>query len=472
MKPDKRLLAEAQAIEAELSRRKLELKITDPVAFATSIGFPPDPWQEQVLRFRAKQLCLLCTRQAGKTTTSSLLALHRAISVRGALILIISPSQRQSSEMLLKVKEVMRGMPVPPRLEEDNKLSLTFENRSRIVSLPANEGTIRGFSAVNLLIEDEAGDVPDSLNTAIRPMLAVSGGQLIIMGTPKGRQGHFFEAYERGGDAWERIRIVGSQIKRYAPGFLEQEREDFYRRGLGDYFRQEYECEFVSAAAGRVYGGYDELRNGINELPTTRADDWTYLCGLDFGIQDQNALTVLGWRPHDPCVYVIESYRKTAIPSEMAEEVRILDARYHFTRIVGDVGGMGKAFAEEARRRFHLPIEPAEKHNKIGFISLLNGDLHQGRLRIHLPRCADLIGEWLELPWETGGKREADGFDNHAADATLYAWRACTAFLESAQRIIMPGSPEARAQEQADLLARDIEKHERLRDGEWWETLN
>jgi hypothetical protein len=469
---DKRLLREAQELEAEYQRRKGKRRLNDPLEFATSIGKAPDEWQGQVLTFKGKRLILNCARQAGKSTMVAILGLHRALVKPGALILVISPSQRQSSELLIKVKEAMRGMEMAPEVENDNKLSVSFSNDSRIVSLPANEGTIRGFSNVELLIEDEAGDVPDELNAAIRPMLAISGGQLLLLGTPRGRRGHFFESWEHGGDDWTRIKVTADRIPRYEPDFLTREREDMYRRGMGEFYRQEYECEFVNAAAGRVYSGFDDQRNCIDELPKGARSDWTYLCGLDFGIKDANAITVLGWRAHDPCIYVVESYHHEAIPSEMAEEVKRLDAKYQFARIVGDVGGMGKAFAEEARRRYHLPIEPAEKHNKVGFISLFNGDLHTGRIKILRSTCRDLIAEYYELPWAEGGKKEADGFDNHCADSCTYIWRAANAFLETTRTVIDPGSREWRLKQQEDLLARDWEKIERERSEEWWQRIS
>ena len=469
MTVDQRLLLQAQAIQEEIDRRRAEKSLHDPVAFSKTCGFIPSPWQEKLLRSDSKRIVLLTARQAGKSTCCAHLALHRALTVFNALILIISPSQRQSTELLLKIKKAIGSMPRPCELAEDNKMSLTLANGSRILSLPANEGTIRGFSAVNLLIEDEAGDVPDELYIAVRPMLAVSGGQNILMGTPKGRRGHFFETWEaaEAGQRWERIKATADDITHYAEGELEAAREDLYRRGLGDYFRQEYYCEFVNAAAGRVYSGFDKQRNVIDELPP--ANEWSFLCGLDFGIQDHNAVTVLGWRPHDTCVYVIESYRKEAIPSEMAEEVKRLDQKYHFQRIVGDVGGMGKAFAEEARRRFYIPVEPADKHNKLGYIALLNGDLHTGRLKLLNHATRDLQQEWMELPWDEGGKKEADGFDNHAADSCLYTWRAANAFLETSRSEMRVGSPEWRKKQQDDLLARDTEKFERERNREWWE---
>lgn len=198
--------------------------------------------------------------------------------------------------------------------------------------------------------------------------------------------------------------------------------------------------------------------------------NWTYLLGLDFGVRDENALAILAWRPHDVCVYIAEAYRFKAIPSEMAEEVQRLDQTYKFERIVGDVGGLGKAFSEEMRRRFQIPVEPAEKHNKLGNIALFNGDLERGRIKVVGAKCGDLLTEWAELPWTADGLREADGFNNHAADAVLYAWRAAYAYTERPKEAKpKPGSPEALAAEEDELFEARMEKLRREQEKEWWD---
>ena len=56
-----------------------------------------------------------------------------------------------------------------------NRLSIAFPNGSRIVGLPGCEGTTRGFSAVSLLLVDEASRVKDDAYQAMRPVLA--GGE-------------------------------------------------------------------------------------------------------------------------------------------------------------------------------------------------------------------------------------------------------------------------------------------------------
>ena len=196
----------------------------DPVIFAKeALRVNPDPWQERALRWSGRRLLLNCSRQSGKSTTAAILALHRALFYPASLVLLVSPSLRQSSELFRKVQDLLKTLPEEqqPELVEDNKLSLTMKNKSRIVSLPGSEGTIRGFSGAALIVEDEAARVPDELYFAGRPMLAVSGGRLILMSTPFGKRGHFFKEWTEGGDTWERIMIPAHDCPRISPECLE-----------------------------------------------------------------------------------------------------------------------------------------------------------------------------------------------------------------------------------------------------------
>lgn len=233
----------------------------DPVVFAReALGFTPDKWQEQALRWSGKRLLLNCSRQSGKSTTAAVLALHRALFYPSSLVLLVSPSLRQSSELFRKVQDMLKTLlqGQQPELVEDNKLSLTMTNKSRIVSLPGSEGTIRGFSGAALIIEDEAARVPDDLYFAVRPMLAVSGGRLILMSTPFGKRGHFFKEWTEGG-TWERIQIPAYDCPRISREFLEEERQ-----ALGDWwFKQEYLCEFVETV-DQLFT-YDQVVTAVTE---------------------------------------------------------------------------------------------------------------------------------------------------------------------------------------------------------------
>lgn len=237
----------------------------DPVVLAERVGMKPQDWQARVLRSTSDRLLLNCSRQAGKSTIASLLGLHCAVYEPGSLVLILSPSERQSKELFRKCLVAYRSLGRPVPSEAENRLSLELENGSRVVSLPGTAGTIRGFSNVAMLIIDEAAQVEDDIYLTVLPMLAVSGGRLIAMSTPFGRRGWFYDAWQS--DGWEKIHVPADQVAHIRPEFLAEA-----RASMGSWwFRQEYDCEFMDAATA-VFGSED-----IEKLFSEEVEPWTDL---------------------------------------------------------------------------------------------------------------------------------------------------------------------------------------------------
>lgn len=230
-------MAVSSAIAFDLARA------LDPVLLAEQAGIVPDPWQADVLRSTAPRMLLCASRQAGKSTITSILAMHTALYSAGSLVLLLSPSLRQSGEIFKKALAVYRGLGRPVMPESETALTLTLENGSRIVSLPGSkDGNIRGYSGVDLLVIDEAAFVADALYVSVRPMLAVSGGRLVALSTPHGTRGWYWSAWQ-GDDGWEKYEVPAPLCPRISPEFLDEE-----RRTMGDWaFRQEYLCQFVES---------------------------------------------------------------------------------------------------------------------------------------------------------------------------------------------------------------------------------
>ena len=227
--------------EADLAA-DLTLALDPAEVFRRAVG-EPDPWQQRVLRSTAFRILLLCARQTGKSTTTAALALYEALYRAGALVLLLSPSLRQSGELFRKVTGLYEtlGRPVPEA--ERSALRLELANGSRLVSLPGSEKTVRGFSSVTLAVVDEAARVPDELYRAVRPMLAVSGGRLVALSTPFGKRGWFHDEWTDLENDWERVKVPAMECNRISPDFLRSE-----RISLGPWwFRQEYLCSFEDA---------------------------------------------------------------------------------------------------------------------------------------------------------------------------------------------------------------------------------
>jgi hypothetical protein len=234
----------ARDVAAEVAMAGDLVLALDPVRLAERAGIVPDPWQLDLLRSGARQMILLCSRQAGKSTVSAVVAVHEAVYRPPALVLLLSPSLRQSQELYRKVRFIYGALGGgTARPAEESALRLELCNGSRIVCLPGKEATIRGYSGVALLIIDEASRVPDELYQAMRPMLAVSGGRLILLSTPFGKRGFFYREWSEGGADWHRTSVTADQVPRISTVWLEAE-----RAAIGDWwYRQEYGCVFVDA---------------------------------------------------------------------------------------------------------------------------------------------------------------------------------------------------------------------------------
>lgn len=243
----RRALKQAQALDVPEMLEEDALPIP-PLDFARACGFEPDQWQADVLASSSRKRMLCCCRQAGKSTTTSVAGLHEALYHPGALVLLVSPSLRQSGELFRKVVSLYRGIEAlsVPKMSAESALRCEFANGSRIVSLPGSENTVRGYSAATLVVIDEAARVPDSLVAAIRPTLATTNGRLIALSTPAGRRGWFYTQWTDG-EGWDRTLVRAADCPRISSEFLADERKE-----LGEFvYLAEYECEFqdVESAA-------------------------------------------------------------------------------------------------------------------------------------------------------------------------------------------------------------------------------
>jgi hypothetical protein len=250
-----RLRAEITRLRERTTSRWREIP-QDRVEFAGELGLAPDAWQERLLKSESARVLLNCSRQSGKSTMAGVAALHRALTSPDSLVLILAPSERQAKELFSKVSGFYHDLGHPIPSDSYRKLGLELANKSRIEALPGTEKTIRGFSGAALLIVDEAARVADELYYAVRPMLAVSGGRLLMLSTPFGKRGAFFEEWTSG-EGWERYEVPASECPRIPQEFLEEE-----RRALpGWVFRQEYCCEFTETE-DQVFG-YDLVQASI-----------------------------------------------------------------------------------------------------------------------------------------------------------------------------------------------------------------
>jgi Helicase len=215
----------------------------DRCLFARAVGIEPDQRQSELLDSTASRILMLCSRQWGKSTIAAVLAAHELIYCRGSTVIAVSPSLSQSQELFKKVNAFWKLVPGAPEAVQESLTRMELANGSRLIALPGTEKTIRGISAVSLILVDEAAAVDDTLLAAVRPMMATrADARFIAMTTPRGRRGWLYEAWERG-EGWERISVKADECARISPEFLAEE-----MRTHGPLiFSQEYQCAFVDS---------------------------------------------------------------------------------------------------------------------------------------------------------------------------------------------------------------------------------
>jgi len=174
----------------------------DPVFFArTFLNFNPYPYQIGFLRDQSNLIAACCGRQVGKTTLSSIKALHFALHNNNARVLIVSAGLRQSMLLFDKILSFKQSC-IPARLlcTQATRTKVCFENGSEVVALPCgHEGsTLRGFTA-DMAILDEANFIPRIvIDSVIRPTtITRPNARIIMMSTPWTKDHPFYEALTR-----------------------------------------------------------------------------------------------------------------------------------------------------------------------------------------------------------------------------------------------------------------------------------
>jgi hypothetical protein len=201
------------------------------------------------------------------------------------------------------------------------------------------------------------------------------------------------------------------------------------------WFRQNYLGEWVVEDDKRCYR-YSVGDNDYADLPKFKKGQWHYVLGCDLGYNDPTAWVVCAWHDHDRTLYMLEAFKAGQLDvTAVAARTRQLIARYAplggFDAMVID--NANKQAVEEMRRRHDLPWRPADKTGKSDFIELMNGEFIQGNIQLSA-QCATLADEYSGLIWDERAvaREEHPGCPNHCADAALYAWRYCYAFLSQA----------------------------------------
>ncbi len=217
------------------------LMALDPVkVYQQAFDQEPFPWQVKYLR-ETRSTILLKGRQVGATQACAALAIHQVLLDPTALVAIVSPSLKQSTEICTRARQGLDRL--GERLVQDSVSLLRLQSGGRILSLPGTAKSVRGWSA-KMLILDEAAYVDEETWVASRALIA-TGGRLVIQSTPSGDIGPFYEAWHTPDPAWATLQVRSDEVPTISPEWLAGER---LALTPGQY-SQEYELSFLGASA-------------------------------------------------------------------------------------------------------------------------------------------------------------------------------------------------------------------------------
>ncbi len=255
------LVGDVQRLRARLGAAADDVD-PDPSRWAeTALGVPLDDWQAEIMEAEASRICVIASRQSGKSTVTAARAAYTAARNPGHRIVLVSPTFRQSNGLRSKVLTALQRAKIG---HSQTREEIRLLNDATIRALPGDDpDKVRGATA-DLVIIDECAFVKQDVTAAVLPMLASTGGNLIAVSTPNGPQGLFHELATSEG-----VTVIKAPADRIAR-FNEATIRDLRTRLGPARASQELDCQFV--VANRSVFDANALMAMFGDVPTGGMD--------------------------------------------------------------------------------------------------------------------------------------------------------------------------------------------------------
>jgi len=303
--------------------------------------FLPYKYQKKILNDKRDLIAVVAGRQVGKSEVISVVALREAILKPRSQILVLSATLRQARVIYDKIDAALqRNAALAGLIFTKSAERIQFINGSKILCLPTGEGdTIRGFSPT-LIIFDEAAYVKDKVFQAVDPMRIKTKARMILITTPAGKIGWFYEAYMSNRySTYHWPCTICPDISKKELKKLQEDKTEFE-------YRQEYLGEFIEEQD--AYFPPSLLESAIGATEQKGPDkDWSYALGVDlarFGT-DESVYTVVGFDGYKYYQVRVE-YTSRKPLTDAIGRIRELDAKWNFSEIYIDETGLGGGVAD------------------------------------------------------------------------------------------------------------------------------
>jgi len=451
---------EAEPDREALADEALRRFVEDPAVFLGWLDVSLFDYQREALELvRAHdRTALVWSRQSGKDHLTALYALWLAVTKPGAIVVCVSPSQRQSDLWAERLTSfALSRRELRESIVDLSASEVSLANGSRVYSLPGGMSggvTIRGFSRVSLLVFNEAAWVDESVYQAAGPFLAASqGGKVVLISTPFGQSGYLWRAWNS--DLFAKSHVPAERCPLISPEFLEKERASMDRLS----FESEYHAAFLSSQSS--YFPADLVARAVQayalvEAPLEDHVGMVRYLGADWGRVeggDRTVLTVLGVDPAGVGrVLWLKSFEGASYVDQAAY-VGWLHGLWRFRRIFSDASAHA---VNDLLRSKSLPVEPVtfSLQGKVELYSRLMAALEADRLV--LPQHAALLRELstFEYRISTSGNlllHAVEGGHDDFPDSLALAARTLTRERGRPGVVVFPHDLSSRARLDARL---------------------
>ncbi|MHA1642263.1 MAG: terminase large subunit domain-containing protein [Promethearchaeota archaeon] len=331
----------------------------DEAAFFEFItGFKPYKYQVKFLRCKSKRIAVRSGRQVGKSLMAAVKALYRAFMYPKQQILIIAAYRQQANLVFSAIKECINNSEyIKDKIIRETLTQIHFDNGSVLYCLAAGLGkSIRGFSP-DMIILDEAAFVPDKVWEAIEPMAAVKDATIILLSTPFGKTGFFYEKFKT--DEYTKFHIRCRDCPAYKKEYLERMKKTKPQI----IYQQEYEGEFVEVANN--WFPLSLIKSCVvdgQEIDGAESGK-VYILSVDFARfgNDESVFMVCEVGNYLKVVKIIATSKLPI--TDAIGRIKDLHSIFNFKKIYLDSSPLG-AGAVDLLRSENLPIETCDFHLK------------------------------------------------------------------------------------------------------------
>lgn len=236
-------------------------------------------------------------RQIGKSFAVNIILLYHALTYKKSNSILVSITYKNCSKMFEEICEGLEGFPGLESIDKMN-MSIKFTNGSTISYMSAmSRENLRGYTIKRggLLCIDEAAYLSEDIFGIVFPFVNVSNANILMVSTPRLKQGSFYDYYTAGFD--DNVTNVHSfNWSTYdVSELLTDERVDMYRKLLPhSQFVSEVLGDFVDDISGvfdlkdvwysaprfPMQGSYSDVFIGI-DFATGKFQDYTAISGFN-----------------------------------------------------------------------------------------------------------------------------------------------------------------------------------------------